>query len=373
MNEHDDAPPADVTPELFLEWRAPRLGIANPERLNNPVWTWLVSSGLNAYCATERMQGPSAMEAGPGWCFERFGQSSTTLPDGRVVLIGGEHEDHYDPDFFIYNDVVVRHPDGALDIFGYPHAVFPPTDFHSATLVGNRIIIVGSLGYPEERAAGMTPVCVLEIDSWAISTVLSRGTPPGWIHGQKATLVDEGAAILIQGGKLDRGGDEGSLVENIDDWKLHLADWRWERLTNRKWRRWEFTREDRQPNHLWQIRSALFEKEFNLPESPLLAQLHEQGLMPTLEEELGGAPDFDLFRRRFTPDVPHEALPESEEEFSVYRIKVAGLVVRYVEEGHAVQMTVEGELPSLTVEALTKDLQEKLAALERAAVKVRSL
>lgn len=42
----------------------------------------------------------------------------TRLPDGRVV--------------FIYNDVVVWHPDGALDIFGCPLDVLPPTDFHTA-------------------------------------------------------------------------------------------------------------------------------------------------------------------------------------------------------------------------------------------------
>ena len=27
-----------VTPELYRQWRAPRRGGANPERMNNPVW-----------------------------------------------------------------------------------------------------------------------------------------------------------------------------------------------------------------------------------------------------------------------------------------------------------------------------------------------
>ena len=38
------------------------------------------------------------------------GRSTVWLPDGRVVLIAGEHEDSYDPDFCIYNDVVVIQP-----------------------------------------------------------------------------------------------------------------------------------------------------------------------------------------------------------------------------------------------------------------------
>ena len=127
-----------VNRELFVKWRTPSFGSANPERMNNPVWEWLVRSKLSAYQATQRLRGPSALKAGPGWCFDRFGQSSTKLPDGRVVLIAGEHEDAYDPDFYIYNDVVVQHPDGSLDIYGYPRDEFPPTDFHSATLVSNR-------------------------------------------------------------------------------------------------------------------------------------------------------------------------------------------------------------------------------------------
>jgi hypothetical protein len=43
-----------------------------------------------------------------------------------------------------------------LEIFGYTTDVFPPTDFHSATLLSNQIVIVGNLGYPKERRAGTT-------------------------------------------------------------------------------------------------------------------------------------------------------------------------------------------------------------------------
>ena len=52
---------------------------------------------------------------GPTWCFSRFGQSETVLPDSSRVLIAGEHEDWYDPDFHIYNDVVVIRPDKGAD------------------------------------------------------------------------------------------------------------------------------------------------------------------------------------------------------------------------------------------------------------------
>ena len=58
-----------------------------------------------------------------------MGQSQTELPDGRLICVAGEHEDSYDPDFHIYNDVVVFDPSGEYEIYGYPQNVFPPTDF----------------------------------------------------------------------------------------------------------------------------------------------------------------------------------------------------------------------------------------------------
>ena len=179
-----------------------------------------------------------------------------------MVFIAGEHEDSYDPDFYIYNDTVVRHPDGRIEIFGYPREVFPPTDFHSATLVSNRIVLIGNLGSPDERRPGKTPVMILDLETLAISAAQTSGTPPGWIHDHNATLSDDGRSILIQRGKLDRGGEDKSLVENIDDWRLHLGDWRWERLTERRWSRWEVRRKDGERNHLFDYQQAVWAKQF---------------------------------------------------------------------------------------------------------------
>jgi hypothetical protein len=46
---------------------------------------------------------------GPVWCSDRIFGTETTLSDGQVVQIGGEYEDEYDPDFVVYNDVIVYH------------------------------------------------------------------------------------------------------------------------------------------------------------------------------------------------------------------------------------------------------------------------
>jgi len=354
----EPAPPP-VTREQFLEWRSPRFGATNPEVMTNPVWAWLIESGHNAWRANKDLDGPSALGAGPGWCFERFGRSTTELPDGRTILVAGEHEDHYDPDFFIYNDVVVRHPDGRLDIFGYPRDVFPPTDFHSATLVGDRLILIGSLGNANDRKPGHTQVLALDLSTFAVCEIATTGTPPGWIHEHTATLSEDGRAIVVQRGKLDPGGDR-SMVENIDDWRLDLATWQWERLTDRRWPRREFRRSDGQRNHLWDLQQAVWYRSVGWNDDLTKA-------LAKLTEELGGLPDLDVCEQLFRPSVMHELLPDEDEAYDTVRITVDGVTVRFVYKMHSLQMTVEGDLPPDTVDAIAGELQAKLSALEHTA------
>lgn len=387
MEEHGEEqsgnpgmPDPDFDPALFLVWRSPRFGGANPEPMANPVWDWLIRTGLNAYQANERLGGPDSFDAGPCWSFDRFGRSSTLLADGRLVLIGGEHEDSYDSDFCIYNDVVVRHPDGRLEVFGYPKEVFPPTDFHSATLVGERVMLIGSLGYAESRRPGATQVLELDIATMAIRKVATHGVSPGWIHGHSAELAADGCSITVRSGRLDQGESHRSLVENIDDWRLHLFDGRWERLTERRWSRWEVRRTDNQRNHLWNYQTALWDRDFGLSrkvsgfmnsaapslDPDVVREIAESSGVNALEREIGRAPDMELFARRFRPSIPHLVLPEREGEHEVYRNEVAGVVVRYVNDGRSVQMTVEGELPAPVVEQLARELQAAMAGLENA-------
>jgi ankyrin repeat protein len=191
----------EASPAEFAAGRAPRFGTRNPQRMDLPFWRAMVRSGVNGYAATQHFKGPSSCDAGPVWCAQRFGQSITFLPDGRVVLIGGEHEDSYDPDFCIYNDVVVQEPDGSIVIFGYPETVFPPTDFHTATLAGSAVYVIGSLGYWGKRRFGGTPVYKVDTRDLSIERVSTTGEPPGWLYGHRATLVSN-HEIRVEGGTL---------------------------------------------------------------------------------------------------------------------------------------------------------------------------
>ncbi len=218
----------DCTPREYHAAKNRVFGSSNPQRMNYPFWKAMVLGGANAYQARvhfeqERLGGEAV------WCFDRFGKSINELPDGRIIEIAGEHEDYYDEDFCIYNDVIVHRGDGSFDLYGYPETVFPPTDFHTATLVGDSIYIIGGLGYRGKRRFGTTPVYRLDIDTLAIESVEPKGELPGWINGHKAKLVDNG--IEVTGGKVcSFSDDEEHYEHNSDLYALDLATMVWSRV-----------------------------------------------------------------------------------------------------------------------------------------------
>lgn len=82
-------------------------GTANPSVMNKPFWLFQVGPGGVPAWKARTTFGDTEDDSEdwdlPVWCFVRFGATRTELPDGRVVCIGGEHEDGYDQDFCIYN------------------------------------------------------------------------------------------------------------------------------------------------------------------------------------------------------------------------------------------------------------------------------
>ncbi len=202
--------------------RAPtrRFGAANPESMDEPFWKAMIASGLSAADVAQLFG--FRPEGAPIWCAQRFGQSVSALEDGRIVLIGGEHEDRYDEDLCIYNDVFICEPGFSARILGYPEAVFAPTDFHTATLIGNLIYVVGGLGYPEARRLGETPVYALDLRDFSMSRLMTTGDAPGWIYKHRAEA--EGAEITVTGGTIVRRNDGiGAEAPNNDSFTLELG------------------------------------------------------------------------------------------------------------------------------------------------------
>lgn len=184
-------------------------GRANPEESWCPFKHVLIRRGWGGFGVSEAYAHVPSLnwfkrpENRPIWCFARIGTTVTYLPDGRFIFIAGEHEDSYDPDFCIYNDVVVIGRDRSIRLFLYPKEIFPPTDFHSATLLGNEIYIIGSIGYGDARRVGETPVYALSLQDYSMRRVATTGGPPGWIS--RHTTRSLGDKLQVEGGNAWNG------------------------------------------------------------------------------------------------------------------------------------------------------------------------
>ncbi|MEZ5401387.1 MAG: ankyrin repeat domain-containing protein [Bryobacteraceae bacterium] len=225
LPEEEDLSLLKASQREFDLGRSPRFGRSNPELMQAPFWEGMIRSGVSGYSGAAKY-GAGGKPPQPVWCAQRFGQSFTPLPDGRIVEIGGEHEDFYDPDFCIYNDVFVHSPGGEFRIYGYPEAIFPPTDFHTATLIGDSIYIVGSLGYMGSRGYGTTPVFRLDTRTFAIERITAAGQAPGWIHGHRAKQAG-GAEIAIEGGSILHDDGKERWASNDCRYLLDVRRRRW--------------------------------------------------------------------------------------------------------------------------------------------------
>jgi len=193
-------PEQDIAAPGFLDAAEHCAGQSNPEERNHPYYLEMLRTGEYSCSARGRMRGlPYAV-----WTAARFGQSTTRLPDGRWVQIAGEHEDHYDRDFVIFSDVVLHTPGALPRIFFYPASVFPPTDFHTATLIGNVIWIIGGLGYSHNRKSGVTPRYRLEMDDFSSQPGDTTGAIPGWSQHHSASETEPGK-ITRSGGNVHGG------------------------------------------------------------------------------------------------------------------------------------------------------------------------
>jgi len=214
-------PAQQITPEIFHAQKHRRFGTTNPEPVAYEYWLEAIRGETGGYYG-RRDFGIAERELPAIWSYDRFGMTTTELPDGRWVQVAGEHEDHYDPDFCIYSDVFVFDGRGDVQIYIYPREIFPPTDFHTATLVGNEIMLIGSLGYVEDRQPGFTQVMRLNLEDFSISKMETSGAMPGWISRHRARLKDD--KIIVSGGKIETGDD---YVDNRVTYQLCLTSGIW--------------------------------------------------------------------------------------------------------------------------------------------------
>jgi hypothetical protein len=264
--------PFRITRDQFLADHSGKThGTANPSIMDKPFWKYMIARGGSAYSARRLLHNKEDLAKGgkfehakcsdwsldPVWCFSRFGGTVTKLPDGRFVHIGGEHEDYYDSDFCIYNDVVVitvpqlSNPAPSstpgddilkdceiplsriiapedITIYGYPLHVFPPTDFHTSTYIcdprsGKEFIyIIGGLGYEGSASRHQTDVYRLDLSNFGIQRLETVGAKPlEGTHRHDAEVYysayDTEPRIKIT----TKDGRQFSLLTNKLEWISH--------------------------------------------------------------------------------------------------------------------------------------------------------
>ena len=378
---------SDTDKQLFLKayqrYRHPKSATKNPTAQTNAYWQWIIRFNLSPWdirkliidktidhLAVDHLAANPDLnpKRDPWWSQQRAGQSQTLLSDGRTIHIGGEYEDYYDPDFCIYNDVIVRHPDGRIESYGYPRASFPPTDFHTATLVGDYIYIIGSIGYIDERRYSHTPVYRLNIHTLKIDEVATRNSI-GWIYKHKAKLRDN--QIIITGGQYIADANS-PILDNIDTWALTLNTLIWKNIThrNRHWQRFYITKCDAGDLNLADYRRLIDCKNDNRAQRAELYALK-------ISDNIGCAPDEVSYRQLLVPPIAHDVPSDwdNENELVDYDkvIFIDDIKVGYKINADCIDVMIEGRLSVDITELLQQNLRHKLSKVENMACDVTVL
>lgn len=345
--------PNAIIKSKYQTWALARRGTQNPQDMTNPVWTWMMKGKIDPFSANKLLDKEHKHQ--PGWCYHRMGQTETILPDGTKVLIAGEHEDSYDPDFFIYNDVTLIRPDGEIVFYGYPEYWFPPTDNHSATLVEDKIFIIGCLGYPHQRHKNKTPVYCLNTDDFYIRKVPTTGASPSWLHRHDARLSEDGKAIICEGGKEIHVS--GNYVDNLAVWHIELATGHWTKISEKNWKRWQIYREDGSMNELWDIGRLAWQQTSECTSAT--SKKFRKDV-----DERGHVIDLELYKNRHVPPVAYSSIEDDKDNFRPTRCKINGVDLRVEEDSYDIAFTVEGELPEDVIETLHSHYLDIYAKLE---------
>ena len=221
---------------------------------------------------------------------------------------------------------MVLAPGDRIEIHGHPWEVFPPTDFHTANRVGDRAIIIGGLGYPEDRRPGQTPVYALDLTTYSINGVETSGEAPGWLFEHEAESDSRGV-ISVRGGKVVAAGEgEQRFRRNVEDYALDVLSGVWRRLTRRDWLQFSIRQEGR--------------GLFVLEQSPA-----KESLFP-------GSVEYSV---------------EPCEDWNLIRFVVLGVPVSVAVEVNEIVVIVEGELP----DGLSSRIAEEVRPNAEAAIQVR--
>ncbi|MFC4996057.1 hypothetical protein [Rubritalea tangerina] len=263
--------------------------------------------------------------------YERFGMSETKLEDGRTILIAGEHEDYYDPDFFIYNDVIVKDANERFKSSAIPKTSFQPLTF---TVPLSSATVSTSLAPWLHRQAQEkdTPVYYLDLKDYTIHQVNSGQALAGSSSMKRSTNSRPTPSPSIVG---KRWIDSGDIIDNFSKWQLKLDTKQWTLVEERPWSQFRFSRKDGESNLLFDVRldmPPIDASTFEDPDTPMDQETKEKKQKDILKKvyERKSKHSSRPIKKPWTNSIdlasPHTLHPQTEEEdeHSRFRLTVNG-------------------------------------------------
>ena len=133
------------------------------------------------------------------WTAVREDAFQVTLCDGRQLLVGGEVSDYGDEyaDPWVYNDIIVTHADGTVEILTYPKEVFPALHWPTGVAVDDSVYIFGIASRELHPHRSRAPVVLkLDVSSYAISE-LTAADPPVRVNIHAGAAIRQGNRIVF--------------------------------------------------------------------------------------------------------------------------------------------------------------------------------
>lgn len=323
----------------------------SPQMNSGDIFQWRMREDFSPYQIRCHLQEMGYTIKQPIWTFLlRMGQSVTELPDGTKVSIAGEYEDYYDPDFKIYNDVMIQKMNGEIQLWHYPIEQFPPTDFHTAYYdqVTHSIFLIGNLGYPENRKEDSTQVLRLNLNTLEIEKLECFGNIPSWLHHHEMKVINQHELEFSNGHVIKNK----KYLRNLYTWRLNIRTLEWSLPKQTIFDHWTLKSEHYYGFPFFECHQLLWDEE------NITAEEFEQSKQKIINH-LGYLPNYKVYRWLYIP-LDDAIITQDEHEYSKYISNLYGYTLWYFENDDLMQAVFPDHIPYDFQKFLLNDLVYRL-------------
>ena len=315
------------------------------------IFQWIIENKIQPYQLKQLLEKQNIEIKSPLWTFSgRMGQLLTELPDGMKVYIAGEYEDFYDPDFKIYNDIVIEKPNGEIELWNYPKAQFPPTDFYAAHYdeQTHSIFLIGNLGYPETRKEGITQVLKVKLKSMDIERLECFGQVPSWLNHHEMSVINDDELIFYNGYVIK----EKKYLRNLYTWKLNLRTLEWTFPEQILFDHWTLKSKNYYGFPLFECSQLLWDEKHWKDEK------FEQTKVEIIER-YGMLPDYKTYSQLFYP-FEDTQISHDECEYRKHICSSQGYTFYCFEDDDLIEVIFPNTIPVYFQQIVINDLKSKL-------------